>query len=100
MSLVVVYLKVPKVHVVIPDNWIYRLNESKLRNYGVNTNQDHRLFWSNDAVNDDEMPDYAYTPNFDAPLSNVFPPLEDSCYIGRVKKFYGNFQSYLLCSVQ
>lgn len=92
MSLVVVYLKVPKVHVIILDSWIYGLNESKLRNYGLNSNQDHRFFFSTDAIGADEMPDDTYIPNFDLPLSEEFPPLGDSCYIGRVKRFFGRFQ--------
>lgn len=46
MAFAVAYLIAPKKHVVVPENYIFDLNEAKLRNYGVNSNQTHKVFWS------------------------------------------------------
>lgn len=66
MTFAVVYLIEPKKHVV--------------KNYGVNQNQTHKIFWSENS----EIPD------FDAVESVEFPPNGgEGCYKGRVLRFFG-----------
>lgn len=80
MAFAVLYLIEPKKHIVVPENFIFDRNDIKLKNYGVNSNQTHKVFW---CESDDE-------PNFDANESNEFPPIGgEGCYKSRILKFFG-----------
>lgn len=86
MSYAVAYIPSAKKHVVLHENWIFGVVESKLRNYGVNTNQNHLIFWSNC---DNVTPDSSHIPNFTLTVQEEFLPSTDACYIGRIKRFFG-----------
>lgn len=86
----VVYIKAARKNIVIPEKWCFDIDEEKLKNRGVNSNQDIRIFWSEIGVDIHGQPDCEYTPKFDLYLANQFPPeigLE-ACYIGRSKHYY------------
>lgn len=80
MVFAVAYLIAPKTHIVVPENYIFDLNEAKLKNYGVNSNQTHKVFWSeNDGI-----------PTFDGIESFEFPPHGgEGYYRCRILKFFG-----------
>lgn len=81
MSFVVVFLMKPKKYVVVPENFIFDLDQTKLKNIGANRNQNFKIFWSN--IGNDVQ------PNFNAEESEIYPPnIIEACYIGRVYKFY------------
>lgn len=80
-SFVLAFLTEVKKHIVVPEQFVFDLNQLKLKNLGVNRNQNFKIFWSNNVD--------CTTPNFDAPRSEVHPPInEEACYIGRVYRFY------------
>lgn len=84
MDFVLVFLKEPKKYVVVPENFIFDLDQQKLKNNGANRNQNFKIFWSND-IN-------CTAPNFDAEESKIHPPIVvEACYIGRVYKFYSEY---------
>lgn len=98
---VVVFLTVPKKITVIPEEFILDLNERSLKNYGCNSNQSRRIFFSKewfqnqvDGVNLDKK----FTPNFNLPASNVYPlpnDVDDGVYIAHLRKFEGTaFHSF------
>lgn len=92
---VVIYLISPKIYVVVPEKFVHDLVQSKLKNYGANKNQNYLIFWSENALNDERIPDSLFQPNFHLPLSDVYPPPEsEACYIGRLKKFFGEYLLY------
>lgn len=98
---VVVLIKVVKKYVVIPESWIYDVSEEKLKNNGVNRNQDVLIFWSNDAIGEDERPDGEYEPNFNLEILSVHPPtngIAHGCYIGRIIRYFGK-KNYLFIYV-
>lgn len=91
---VVVYLIEPKINIVIPEEWIFALDEEKIKNMGANSNQSYRIFYSNDASNENGVPNGLHAPNFNLLLMDIFPPSYDvveCCYIGRVKHFYREY---------
>lgn len=94
MSFVVVYILQARELVVVPDNWILDLNQAKLKNYGVNANQDFLVFWSG----------YNGRPILDAEIDfNAFRAIEyhatvdKVCYICRIKKFFGKYFRFFGC---
>lgn len=87
---VVVFLTKVKKRIVIPEQWIFDLNQQSLKNYGVNSNRNVLIFWSNSAKDADNRPDVSYAPNFTAPFSNAYPPLHDqACYLARLYFYRG-----------
>lgn len=88
---VVVYLKLCKVYVVVPESWIYDVNQELLKNQGVNCNRDVLVFWSKKGLIDDQ-PNENYAPNFLSNKESTFPPsnnVEEACYVGRLIKYFG-----------
>lgn len=80
MVFAVVYLIEPKKHIVVPENFIFNRNDIKLKNYGVNANQTHKVFWCENGEG----------PHFDASESKEFPPISgEGCYKSRILKFFG-----------
>lgn len=92
---VTVYLVEAKTHTVVPQEFIYELNQENLCNHGVNTNQNRLIFFSteifealksgNNTVNMD-------MPKFDVAITNEYPlpnELKETCFVGRLKKFWG-----------
>lgn len=93
---VVVYLCEAKKHIVVPQTFIFELSQQNLNNYGRQRLKKFLVFWSKKAfVGEDEMPMPDYTPNFGLNVSSTYPPegIEESCYIGQIKYFFGKFMS-------
>lgn len=57
--------------VVVPVDYIYELNFAKTFNNGINRNQIHLMFYSNDPTK---------KPNFQLPVSDEFDASTDSCF--------------------
>lgn len=93
MLFVVVYLVEPKKRIILPENFIYDLCEVSLKNNGRNSNHKYLIYWSKNAIGDGSFaPDFKIEPNFDAPLSHIYPPENDvieACYIAQIKLFVG-----------
>ena len=94
--LVVVYLKEAGGYTVVPEQFIYQLNERTLKNIGVNRNQDRLIYFSVDVFEKLERNEVVeqYAPNFNLPVSVVYPlPNEytETCFIGRLIKFEGKY---------
>lgn len=88
MTFVVIYLIRAREIVVVPENWIQDLNNAKLKNYGVNSNQNFLTFWS---ANNGEA-NQNVQPNFIAPLEYEYrATVDEACYLCRILKFCGKF---------
>lgn len=86
---VVVYLIDVKKNVIVPEKHINGLDEESLKNVGANHNFTYQIFWSENATNDEGVPNGEYQPNFNLPKSMIFPPdVPDACYTGRIKNFF------------
>lgn len=92
--LVVVYLREAKRYTVVPEEFIYYLNERSLKNLGLNRNQNRLIYFSREVfqkLEQNEIP-YAFAPNFSIPVSTEYPMpenLEETCFIGRLISFEG-----------
>lgn len=93
---VTIYLVDARVHTVVPQEFIYELNQVNLNNHGVNTNQNRLIYFSNEIfeeLKNGNDPSYlVHFPNFNLPITNVYPlpnDLQQTCFIGRLKKFWG-----------
>lgn len=94
--LAVVVLKEPKKHVIVPEKYIYGLDQlqGELKTWGVNSKVDHCVFWQRSFLNDDIIPDSNEEPNFQLVPRADFPPpaeVESACYIARVKRFFSEY---------
>lgn len=87
---VVVHLKLCKKRIVVPENWLFDVNQELLKNQGVNSNRDVLIFWSKNGLVDDE-PSVEFEPNFQLDKATTFPPpnTEAACYIGRIIRYFG-----------
>lgn len=94
---VVVLLTGFKIYIPIVEEWIYDIDEESLKNNGVNSNRNVRIFWSKIGMNNDGIPNAEYKPKFNLPVSRVFPPHNDeACYIGRIKFYFGKQKKCLV----
>lgn len=79
----VVFLVKPRKYIVIPHNWLRdgdNLIMEKFINQGLNSNQKHLCFWSEEGFDG--------APNFNANVADEFPSGEQqACYICYVLKF-------------
>lgn len=86
----VVYLQNPQVNVVIPIEWVHQheIQWQKFVNFGLNTNQMHRVFYTEDprAYNENGEPQPHYDTNFDEE-AEFFP--DEGFYKARMVKFFG-----------
>lgn len=106
--LVVVYLSDAKQYTVVPEEFIYQLNERNLKNLGLNRNQSRLIYFSGDVfeqLNRNEVfeppqPNFNLEVSFEYPLPNN---LNETCFIGRLIKFEGmcnqKISSYFICNV-
>lgn len=91
--LVLVYLSDPKQHTVVPESFIYDLNERSLKNRGVNRNQNRLIYFSRQWFENMEQNrnlDEEFVPNFHCPLTIEYPlpnGLVETCFIGRMIRF-------------
>lgn len=93
MLAVVVLLTKPQQHVIVPEKYIYGLDEleSELKTWGVNNQHKHLIFWKRSFLNDDVAPDSIDQANFHVEVHDVFPPppeVDTACFFGRVKRFF------------
>lgn len=89
---VVVFLISPKKRIIIPEHFVYDLCEERLKNSGCNKNHTYLIYWSKNSVGDGEnAPDIDCVPNFNAPVSEIFPPENDAmeaCYKVQLRSFF------------
>lgn len=88
---VVVHLIEPKKRIIVPENFILGLSEQSLKNYGTNSNINYTVYWSKDALGDENNePNANHETNFRLAKSNVYPPddLRETCYNARLKYFF------------
>lgn len=89
----VVYLPRFAEHIVIPEKWLFdhKKQTEKFLNYGINANQLHVCFWTNDPSARDQngMILENFEPNFNASFKCTFP--SDGCYLCQVVKAKGMF---------
>lgn len=79
-----------KMNIVIPEEWVFDVNQQLLKNNGVNSNRDVLIYWSKSAIGIDGIPDAMHVPNFSATKSVVFPPTtEEACYLARTTHYFG-----------
>lgn len=86
---VVVFLNGIKKYIPVVEQWIYDVDEESLKNNGANSNRNVRIFFSTIGINNDGMPDAKYKPKFHLPISTVYPPQVEACFIGRIKSYFG-----------
>lgn len=93
---VTVFLIEPRVHIVIPEKFVYELNQMNLYNLGLNSNQNRRVFFSSELFealrNGEAMQVDKYVPNFTLPISVEYPlphNMLETCFVARLKKFWG-----------
>lgn len=87
---VVIYLIRARIIVVVPESWVQDLNNARLKNRGVNSNQNFLVFWA--GINGGA--DLARKPNFNAPFDSVFDASAHGiCYLCRILKFFGESSS-------
>lgn len=86
----VVYFIDPQVNVVVPLEWIhnYEIQWEKFVNSGLNSNQKHRVFYSEnaDAYTSDHVPEPLYNGRYFATDAITFP--DEGWYTGKLLKFY------------
>lgn len=85
---VVVFLTDVKKHIIVPEQFIFGLDEERLKNIGRNSNFQYKIFWSENAIDENGVPNAEYLPNFALPKCTTFPPVDDACYVGKLKKFF------------
>lgn len=92
---VTIYLFDAKHHTVIPKEYVYDLVDVNLFNRGINRNQNHLIYFSQDVFElfkNGENPNLLdYPPNFGLPVSQVYPLPNDvrsACYICRLYCFW------------
>lgn len=94
---VVVYIKSAEKYVVIPEKWVYNVNQELLKNKGVNRNRDILVFWSLNGLVDDK-PNLEYPPNFHIEKSQEFPlpaGVREACYIARPIRYISKEKLYI-----
>lgn len=87
---VTVFITSVKKNIIIPEEWVFDVNQELLKNKGVNSSRDVLIYWSKSAIGIDGIPDAMHVPNFLATKSVVFPPTtEEACYLARVTHYFG-----------
>lgn len=71
----VVYLNEHKKNVVIPDFWCQSLDLANAINNGLNSHDNHRIFFSADINKD---------PDFSIAIPETFDEKVDGCYFGKL----------------
>lgn len=93
--LVIVFLQDAKCFTVVPEGFVYSLDEKSLKNRGVNKNQNRLIYFSRELfkkMEENEEYEQNCKPNFHRPISIKYPlpdNLEDACFIGRMICFEG-----------
>lgn len=93
--LVIVYLQDSKKYTVVPESFIYDLDERSLKNRGLNRNQSRLIYFSQlcfENMQANENLDEEIGPKFHCPITVEYPlPLNlmETCFIGRMICFEG-----------
>lgn len=85
---VVVYVDAIKKYIIVPEEWIFDIDEEKLKNRGCNPNQKVRIFWSALGIDGNGRPNAEYPANFGLNFATEHPPPNDACYMGKVVHYY------------
>lgn len=100
---VVVFLIGPKKLTVVPEHFIFDLDERKLKNLGVNSNQRYRIYFSEEwfqnqieRVNLEQE----FIPNFNLPATDMYPlpdNVVEAVFVGHMRKFESkNHEQFIL----
>lgn len=95
MLFVVIFLRDANCATVVPEEFILDLDQKALKNNGVNRNQDRRLYFSKEWLENQKNEinlDKKFQPNFELPIMKVYPlpdNIDEACYIARMIKFEG-----------
>lgn len=77
---------------VIPESWLYDIENQKEKffNTGLNANQLHICFWTDEQNARDSKGAIleTYAPNFNSSWTNEFP--DEGCYLCSIVKARGN----------
>lgn len=89
--LIIVFLQEARKYTVVPEEFIYGLDEKSLKNNGVNSNQTRLIYFSKDVFEKlEQNVQQTFTPKFDLPVTNIYPlPIElnETCFKGRLYGF-------------
>lgn len=93
MFAVVVLLTKPREHCVIPEKYIFGIEqiEAEMKTWGVNKAHDHLIYWSRSLDNDFNPQALLDEPNFNLMQIETYPPpmeINSACYLGRIKRFF------------
>lgn len=97
MFAVVVLLTKPREHCIVPEKYIFGLDEveDRLKTWGANKVHDHLIYWNRILLNNDIAPDSSlHPPDFNVDKCEVFPPppqIDSVCFFGRVKRFFSKY---------
>lgn len=80
------YLSLQRQKVIIPANYVYKLNFAKTFNNRINRNQDHLIFYSNNLLD---------VPKFTLTTSEDFDEHQTGCYKARLLKAFGKFSFFI-----
>lgn len=96
--LVVVQLEKLKKRLIVPESFVFDLNEENLKNNGNNGHFTYLVYWSREALGDGSIsPNQHCVPNFDAQASEIYPPdngLTEACYKARLVHFCSKWYFY------
>lgn len=100
LAVVVLQTKSGRVHVIVPEEYIYGLEDvqAQLKTWGINNQHQHAIFWKRDFLDDNIAPNSIDRPDFSLPLRDDFPPPTDidaACFNGRVKRFFCEYSMKL-----
>lgn len=90
-----VFLVEANEHTVIPEEFVFQLVEENVKNHGLNSNQNRLVYFSRELfelLESGDIPHSEIIPNFGLPISKMYPlpdGLLETCFIGRLKKFWG-----------
>lgn len=90
---VVVKLDSCKLKIVVPESWVYDINQELLRNQGVNSNRPVLVYWSKNGYIGD-VPDESHPANFHLNKATQFPPAngtDEACYTARLIRYFGEY---------
>lgn len=94
MFAVVVLLTKPREHCIVPEKYIFGLDdlEDQLKTWGANKVHNHLIYWNHTLLNNNIAPDsMSHPPYFNLAICEEFPPppeIDSVCFHGRVKRFF------------
>lgn len=93
--LIIVFLQEAKKYTVVPEEFVYGLDEKSLKNNGVNSNQTRLIYFSKDIYEKlKQNVQQKLEPKFYLPITNLYPlpaDLTETCFKGRLYGFECKF---------